>query len=160
MPDENANPVSVSLDMAGLVQGSADEKGRVKLPALIKKHLEESGETEFFVTTFDVRTVRIYTREAWMRNAAILDKATTKAARSVLFISKVYGSRASLDKQGRILLNPQLRKKLEIGNEPVWFERSKEHLKVYSKKVYDEQLVEATADLELKNQEVEELGIG
>lgn len=160
MPEKHANSTAATLDLAGLVQGSADEKGRVKLPAAIKRHLEASGETEFFVTTFDVRTVRIYTREAWIRNAALLDKATTKAARSVLFIAKVYGSRASLDKQGRILLSPQLRKKLEIGNEPVWFERTKEHIRVYSKKVHDEQLVEAMANLPEKNQEVEELGIG
>ena len=58
-----------------------------------------------------------------------------------------------------MLLSPQLRKKLEIGNEPVWFEKSKDHVEVYSKKVYEERLVKAMANLPDKLREVEELGV-
>ncbi len=159
MSTENADGID-PLEFEGLVQGSADDKGRIKIPTLIKKHLEKDDDSSFFVTTFDRRIVRIYSREAWKRNRAILDGAATKAAASVLFLAKVYGSAASLDKQGRILLSPALRKDLGIGAEPVWFEQSKDHVKVFGKKIYDERLAAATEDIETKVEEVEnQLGV-
>ncbi len=158
MEEEIANFGSV-LDFEGLVQGSADDKGRVKVPGPIRKYLEDTGDSTFFVTTFDRCVVRIYSREAWIRNRAKLDASTSKAAAAVLFITKVYGSAATLDKQGRILLSPALRKELEIGNEPVWFEQSKDHVEVYGKKMYDKRLEEAATDLAAKVSDVEDLGV-
>jgi division/cell wall cluster transcriptional repressor MraZ len=155
---ESADNSANLLEFEGLVRGSADEKGRVKCPAVIRRFLEETGETVFFVTTFNKKTVRIYTREDWKRIMERLQTLTTDAAQSVLFVTKVYGSPASMDKQGRILLSANLRKALNVGDEEVHFEKCQQHIEVYSKQAYDEKLAKAEDNLEAKLLEV--LGSG
>jgi division/cell wall cluster transcriptional repressor MraZ len=156
---ESADNSANLLEFEGLVRGSADEKGRIKCPAVIRRFLEETGETVFFVTTFDKKTVRIYTRDDWKRNLARLEALTSDAARSILFVTKVYGSAASMDKQGRILLSPNLRKELKVGDEEVHFEKCQEHVEVYSKLAYEQKLAKAEENLEAKLQEVLESGV-
>ena len=158
MAEEDTNSLD-TLTLEGIIKGSADEKGRIKVPGAIRKYLQQSDETVFFITTFDVRTIRVYTRESWKHNAALLDQSTRKAAAHILFIAKVHGGSATLDSQNRMLLPATLRQKLGIGSEKVWFEQSKDHVEVYSAKVLEERLVGAMADLPDKIHEVEELGV-
>ncbi len=159
LPESADNSVNL-LELEGLVRGSADEKGRVKCPAVIRRFLEETGETVFFVTTFNKKTVRIYGRNDWRRTKERLEALTTDAAQSVLFVTKVYGSPASMDKQGRILLSPNLRRALNVGDEEVHFEKCPQHIEVYSKQAYDQKLAKAEENLDAKLLEVLESGIG
>ncbi len=147
------------LELEGLLQGSADDKGRIKLPKKVWTYLEQTGETVFVVTTLDLETIRIYTRKAWLRNAAILDNATSEAARSVYYIAKVYASAGPIDGQGRLRMSQKLRKDLGFGREPVYFEKSRDHIEVYSESVYQTRLAVARQNLPSKVREVEALGV-
>lgn len=158
MPDGVDNPAEI-LELEGFVRGSADPKGRVKCPAVIRRYLEETGESIFFVTTFNLKTIRIYTREKWRENLGRLDSSTSPAAQSILRIAKAYGSAASMDKQGRILLSPELRRRVNVGDEEVYFEKSQDHIAVHTKQVYESLLAAAEEDVEVKLQEVAELGV-
>ncbi len=159
-PDElQAGELDELLELEGLLQGSADDKGRIKLPKKVWEYLKQTGETVFVVTTLDLETVRIYTRQAWRRNAAILDNATSEAARSVYYIAKVYASAGPIDGQGRLRMSPKLRKDLGYGREPVYFEKSKDHIEVYSEAVHQARLEAAKQNLPAKVREVEALGV-
>jgi DNA-binding transcriptional regulator/RsmH inhibitor MraZ len=156
---EGVENTAEALELAGFVRGSADAKGRVKCPVAIRKHFEKTGETMFFVTTFNLKTIRIYTVEKWKENLALMDGSPSKGAKSILRIAKAYGNPASIDRQGRILLSTELRRKLGVGEEEVYFEKSQDHIAVHTKQVYDALLAEAEEDLDDKLQEVEELGV-
>lgn len=147
------------LDLGSIVKGSADEKGRLKIPGVFKEYLLSSNDSLFFITTFDTKTIRIYPRSEWQRSMTILDGSTEPEARRVLFVAKVHGSATTIDKQGRILMSPELRKKLEIASEPVYFEKVMDHVEVYSKKIFDERLAEAERSLEADNLRVKQLGV-
>ena len=147
------------LELQGCVQGSADGKGRLKLPSAVRKYLEATGEKIFVVTTLDLEAVRIYTRKDWRRNAAILDNATSEAARSVYYVAKVYARVGSIDNQGRLPMSPELRRRLDIGTGHVYFLKSKDHIEVYSDSVHKARLEQAETNLPSKLREVEALGV-
>ncbi len=147
------------LELQGCVPGSADGKGRLKLPSAVRKYLEATGERIFVVTTLDLEAVRIYTKKDWRRNAAILDNATSDAARSVYYVAKVYARVGSIDSQGRLPMSPELRRRLGIDTGQVYFMKSKDHIEVYSGSVHKARLEQAEKNLPSKLREVEALGV-
>lgn len=114
-----------------------DEKGRLKLPVAFQEFF---GKQKLFVTTLDGRIARIYTIPVWMKNEALLFEQTDdpEVAERMAFRVNKYGADTEVDAQGRILLPPELRRLLELENQPVWVMYFKDGLNVYSKAAYEE----------------------
>jgi MraZ protein len=96
-----------------------DEKGRIKLPAAYRRHIEEHYGTEFYVTSLTGDCARLYPMPEWL---AIEEKLQTRgtmdaAVRKFLDRTNYYGQLAEMDSQGRILVHPLLRSSAELLGE-------------------------------------------
>lgn len=112
------------------------------MPADIERHLRATGnDADLFITSFDGKYARIYTSSAWEAQEDVLgtpdDDAPTGGR--LLFTAKRYGSDASVDNQGRVLIPPILRKEMGVENQPVWVTWIKEHIAVMSDAEFERQ---------------------
>jgi MraZ protein len=131
----------------GFHQGRVDEKGRLKLPAVFQQYLAGLGEKKLFITTFDLRTARIYTSAAWRDNENLLENAGDDAESADLlrFMVNHYGAESEMDPQGRLLVPKELRTDMSIENQPVWLGYRKDGLDIFGEAIYHEQLAAAKA---------------
>ncbi|MBI3666230.1 MAG: division/cell wall cluster transcriptional repressor MraZ, partial [Acidobacteria bacterium] len=85
-----------------------DDKGRLKLPTLVKQRLDEKygADSAYFVTSFTGEIVHIYPLSDWERMEETLSQAPQfdKLKRKFLFCANHYGAEAALDEQGRVLI--------------------------------------------------------
>lgn len=118
--EENPQPVR-SKPPRGIFPARCDDKGRVKLPAAFKAYLEQLGEKDLFVTSFDGRIARIYTDSAWERSEKHLTAPGEDFERRAKFyrLAMHWGADSRLDDQGRVLVNSDLRRAMGIENQPV-----------------------------------------
>lgn len=126
----------------GFYPARVDEKGRLKLPAVMQQFLSDLGESKVFITTLDERIARIYPTSVWAANESLLATAGEDAeyAAAVSFLADHFGADSDVDSQGRVLMPQELRKALELENQPVWLKVFNGRISVYSKSVYDEEL--------------------
>lgn len=138
-----------------------DEKGRLKLPRDFETFLRTFDDQTFFVTTLDERTARIYPMPTWQDNASLFEtcQEDIEALEEVSFSTRVYGAEAPLDKDGRILIPPLLRRKLGLENQPVWVGYFKGAVEVYSEAVYQELMQRASVNLKEKVKALRKLGL-
>ena len=138
-----------------------DEKGRLKLPRDFESYLRTFEEQSFFVTTVDERIARIYPMPAWRENASFFENCQEDpdSVEEVAFATRVYGAESPLDKDGRILIPPLLRRKLGLENQPVWVGYFKGALEVYSETVYQETMQRASVNLKDKVKALRKLGL-
>src|SRR5208283_715842 len=132
----------------GMYPGRLDDRGRVKLPANFQQYFGALGEKRFFVTSLNRRTAQIYTIPAWRDNEKFLAsyREDPAAAGNVAFNAADLGAEAEIDSQGRILFSVELRRALEIENQPVRLYAYRSHIEVLSDKIYEERLSEASAN--------------
>jgi MraZ protein len=137
--EEAAKPQAVDPPW-GIYPGKVDDKGRLKLPVDFQQYLSNAGDTKVFITSFDARIARIYPISVWKEIAALLkdpgDDAET--AEDLWFTANDLGGSAELDSQGRLMMPAELRRALNIENQPVHLEHYKGHIKVFSNQVYEE----------------------
>ena len=100
-----------------------DDKGRLKLPALVKQRLEEKykpGAT-YFVTSLTGDIVLIYPLADWKQIEETLSKTSQfdRFKRKFLFQANHWGDEASLDDQGRLLIPGKLRERAGMKGEVV-----------------------------------------
>ena len=135
-------------------QASIDDKGRLKLTSEYLEYLESIGVKTVFITTVDLRIVRVYPMSLWLRNENLFDNAgeNAAAAERMAFLARVHGGKAEIDSSGRVLLPAKLREALGLEKQPVWLEMHNGRINVMTKKIYDErmQLVQATMAEDLK----------
>jgi MraZ protein len=138
-----------------------DDKGRLKLPEEIKRHLAEVEWTELFITSFEGRVARIYSVQSWQRAEALLEQSGEHALRGqqLLFQAQRYGTDSAVDGQGRVLISPVLRRKMQVENQPVYLAFFRDHLEVYSEAVFEEKAEQADAGTEEKVNVFVELGL-
>ncbi len=129
----------------GIFPARCDDKGRVKLPAAFKAYLEQLGEKELFVTSFEGRIARIYTDSAWLRSEKHLTAPGDDFdRRSKLYrLAMTWGADSKLDDQGRVLVNSDLRREMSIENQPVKVMFFDNVIRVWSEAVDAEDLAEA-----------------
>lgn len=92
-----------------------DSKNRIMMPSEFRAQLNE----EFFITKGPENSLIIYTNEEFQKQSQRLDDLVNenkknRAIKRLFFSSTV---KASLDKQGRVLLNKNLKDYAEIDNE-------------------------------------------
>jgi MraZ protein len=159
MGDAQYNSMVTAEPPHSIAQASVDEKGRLKLPAEFLEYLEALKVTKVFITTFDQRLARIYPIEVWKVNEALFENSTDSAAERLLLLAKAYGGDAEIDKSGRVLLPATLREALGLEKQPVWLDVFHGRINVVSKKIHDERMQLAQANMADDLKTLEKLGL-
>jgi|Deesub1362B_J571_1020462.scaffolds.fasta_scaffold00655_18 MraZ protein len=93
-----------------------DGRGRVKIPRALYRIIETKYGNEVFITTVDVKDVRIYPLSEWelierkMREKYEEDRIIQKVMERTAF----FGMSGKIDKQGRTLIHKLLREKIKL----------------------------------------------
>ena len=81
------------------------------------------------------------------------------AAERLALLAKVYGGDAEIDKSGRVLLPAKLREVLELEKQPVWLDVYHGRINVVSKKIHEERMQLAQANLSENLKTLEKKGL-
>lgn len=127
--------------LRGNYPATVDGKGRLKIPTAFKTFLDENYGPDFYATSFDGQSVRVYPFSVWRE---IEDKlaalpSMNKAKKKFLDRANYWGQAARMDGQGRILIPALLRESAAMRGEvavigylnylDVWnMERFREHM--------------------------------
>jgi MraZ protein len=154
--EENGNPgvVQTRPDAPrGVFKVSVDDKGRLKLPAAMLEYLQALGEIKVFITTLDLKEVRIYPLSAWKEVEKWLEEPGPNAAarRDLAWVAANYGKDDELDAQGRLTLPGDLRKEMSLEKDETRARWSKGHLKLVSSRQHEVVMTAAKTDLDAKN---------
>lgn len=89
-----------------------DSKGRLKVPTLFRRYVEEKYGSAFYLTSLIGDCVRIYPMPEWeaIEQRLSLLPSMDPARRKFLDRTNYYGQQSSMDTQGRVLIHPLLRK--------------------------------------------------
>ena len=145
--------------LRGNYPATVDGKGRLKIPTSFKAVLENEYGRDFYVTSFDGLSVRVYPFSVWRQ---IEDKlvplpSMNKAAKKLLDRTNYYGQMTHADNQGRILIPAVLRESAAMQGEVAVLGYLK-YLEVWNNQRYLEHLEsEPLTDEDLKA--LSELGI-
>lgn len=105
--------------LRGNCPATVDGKGRLKIPAAFKADLDENHGQDFFVTSLDGQSARIYPFPVWRE---IEDKlaalpSMNKAKKRFLDRTNYWGQTARADAQGRVLIPALLRESAGMHGE-------------------------------------------
>jgi transcriptional regulator MraZ len=156
---ETYNNLAMAEPPHSIAQASVDEKGRLKLPAEFLEYLEALKVTKVFITTLDQRQARIYPIEVWKVNEALFETSTDPAAERLSLLAKAQGGDAEIDKSGRVLLPAKLREILDLEKQPVWLDVYHGRINVVSRKVHEERMQLAQANMSEDLKTLERLGL-
>lgn len=100
-----------------------DEKGRLKLPAEFKRHIEEKYGTKFYITSKDGRTADVYPIEEWEKIEQKLALVPSFNPAKKKFLDRVnyFGQVSEMDAQGRVLVPQILRETAKVAGDVVVF---------------------------------------
>jgi MraZ protein len=107
--------------LRGSFAATIDDKGRLKVPASFRAIIEPKWGSEFFVTSFDGESVRMYPMpvfeelEQQLAGRSTLDPDINLLRTQINF----YGQTAAMDGQGRVLIHPRVRERARIDGEVV-----------------------------------------
>ena len=98
-----------------------DSKGRLKVPTLFRRYVEEKYGTEVYVTSLTGDCVRIYPLPEWesIEQRLSLLPSMDPARRKFLDRTSYYGQQSAMDSQGRVLIHTLLRKSAAVVGEVV-----------------------------------------
>lgn len=141
-----ATPVLPARPPLGMYPARLDEKGRLKLPAKIQDFLDKFTEKTFFCTSLDGRIGQIYPIPVWEKYQEFLDSYTEDpvAVQGVMFRAQDLGAEADLDSQGRITLNAELRRALNLQGQELRLMVYRGGVQILTQAIYEE--LKATAD--------------
>src|SRR5512143_2863364 len=153
------NEVMLAEPPHSIAQASVDEKGRLKLHAEFLEYLEALNVTKVFITTFDQRQARIYPIAVWKVNEALFENSADPAAERLALLAKAFGGDAEIDKSGRVLLPARLREILDLEKQPVWLDVYHGRINVVTKKIHDERMQLAQANMSEDLKTLEKMGL-
>jgi MraZ protein len=101
----------------GIQTGRVDDKGRLKLPVLVRQRLEERyQDLHVFITSLDGEAVKVFPLKEWEEIEARLSQKSPagneydgQVKDKILFQANQFGAEETLDNQGRILVPAVLR---------------------------------------------------
>ncbi len=96
-----------------------DGQGRIKIPSAHRRVFEEKYGPDVFVTSITGENVLIYPLSEWEKIEAKMQEAPKmkRAKRMFLRNTSYFGQMATLDKQGRVGIQPHLREAAGIDGE-------------------------------------------
>jgi MraZ protein len=96
-----------------------DEKGRLKIPADLKRLVDEKYGNQFYITSRDGRVAEVYPLEEWQRVEEKLAKVGSfnEAKKKFLSQTNYWGQVVEVDPQGRVLLPQMLRENADLKGE-------------------------------------------
>jgi MraZ protein len=105
--------------LRGNYPATVDGKGRLKIPTAFKTLLDENHGPDFYVTSLDGQSVRVYPFSVWRQ---IEDKlaalpSMNKAKKKFLDRANYWGQAGRMDAQGRILIPSLLRESAVMKGE-------------------------------------------
>lgn len=115
--------------LKGSSTATFDKFGRVGIPAKFRKIIEEKYGKEVFITSFDLKNIRIYPLAEWENiTSGIGEKMeqNPKLRRFMLGINRL-GMKTEMDKHGRLMIHKLLRDKINLEGRIV-VEGRKDHL--------------------------------
>ena len=126
----------------GTQKGSVDQKWRLKLPAFVKRRLEDQYRTmDVFVTSLDGVRARVYPISNWEKVEAVLSEPSAgrpgdgARKRKLLKTANHYGSEEKVDRQGRLMIPAAMRTQMDLQG-PVKIQWQTGHMEVMADKVY------------------------
>jgi len=167
MSDESRSTPAVPAPL-GIYPARVDERGRLKLPSDFQDFLKavfliEGSEHRVFITSLDLRTIRIYPLSLWKFNENLLEQETEdpETAADLAFLGKDMGAASELDSQGRVLLPVPLRELLDLEGEPVpvYLDCYKGRISVLTEEVYQAQRARARENAAEKLSRMEKRGL-
>ena len=105
--------------LRGNAPATIDAKGRLKIPTAFRRAIEDKHGSDFFVTSIDGAGVRVYPFPVWLeieKKIAGLP-SLDPAVDHLQDLFSYYGAEASMDKQGRLLIQQHLRESAEMKGE-------------------------------------------
>ena len=110
------------MKLRGNCPAKVDEKGRLKVPAPFLEGLKEYGSTQFYITSVNGVSARIYPLSVWVKKEESLSKMEPKdpanqGKRKLLLWTSYYGQQTEIDGQGRLLLPGLLRDAAKLTSE-------------------------------------------
>ena len=165
-PLQSGNPATILIQTTvptGHIPVKLDDRGRLKLPSLLKKlWVDKLDIAKVFVTSLDGRTIQIFTPAGWQGQLEALQSFSEdrKAAQKVLFAAKCFGSDAEVDEAGRMLMPDALRKQMSLADQTVWLDPIHAgRINVYPDAVYQEMKALKLAGLDGAYAMLEEKGV-
>jgi DNA-binding transcriptional regulator/RsmH inhibitor MraZ len=140
---------------------TVDTKGRMTLPVEFKEYLTRLGDTKVFITTTDLKLIKIFPLSAWDYNENFFEEQKEDAvtAAQLKFLANDMGGDSGIDSNGRLLLPQQLRDHFGLENTQVRVECQKGIFKVYTQQYYEEYRAAALQGLQEKNVLMEAKGM-
>jgi MraZ protein len=105
--------------LRGNSPAKVDAQGRLKIPTLHRKVLEEEYGPEVFVTSVTGESVLIYPLSEWEKIEAKLLEAPKLRPEKIKFMrnTSYYGQVSRIDKQGRVVIQAHLRAAASIQDD-------------------------------------------
>jgi MraZ protein len=104
----------------GRFEYSVDDKGRLSIPARLREQVEQEGQdTNFIITCLDSSYLSIYAPPEFQNLIDAISQSTDSHAREALRLTTSGAETCPLDKQGRVMLPPALRRSAGIGRDVV-----------------------------------------
>jgi len=96
-----------------------DEKGRLKVPAEFKRLIDENYTSQFYITSWDGKSAKVYPLQEWEEIERKLNAVSNfnKSKQRLLKRTSYYGQSVEMDGQGRLLLPSILRESAELKGE-------------------------------------------
>jgi MraZ protein len=109
----------LQVGFSGNPKTKLDERGRLKMPAEFKSFIDKKygrGFTTFYITSRDGQAAEIYPLPEWLKVKAKILKIpqSSSARKKLLEADNLYGDRADMDPQGRMMIPEELRIKAEL----------------------------------------------
>ena len=130
--------------LRGNALAKIDDKGRLKVPAAFRAVLEPKFGNEYFVTSLRGDSIRIYPLDTWMEIERRLSRTSSLNPAVIKFKNAVnyYGSSASMDAQGRILLHPLVRDRAGVSEGDVAVLGQQDFLEVWNRESFERRLLD------------------
>lgn len=141
--------------LLGSHQAKIDEKSRLKIPAKFRRHLSETEDGFYYVTSDDGKCAQIYPMSVWERIAQKFQENPRFEPAKLKFqkFTSYYGLITEMDSQGRILIPQILREDASITGDVIVIGKT-DHLEVWNNDVIRKSL----ADDPMTNADREKLG--
>ncbi len=131
------------MKFRGNIPAKIDAQGRLKIPSVHKAILDEIYSSDaLFITSLNGDHIVVYPLKEWEAiEARLRDKPAGKAKRKFQQRTGYWGQEALVDKQGRVLLHPHLRKAAAVDGTDVAVIGSGTYLEVWNNEMLQADIV-------------------